>query len=347
MKWSRIRDNCLIESTGWRLDGFDLVTFVATCPSVRHSGMSVTAQAGASMVKSQRRRVRRRSNVEKPKVESSPRPAAPASNSDLEQQQSAASGHSFTMKRGGKWIVGTAASAAITTAVAFGITKAGENAAEPAVPIAINIVDDPALIDTFAETLQQMIVPAHPSTVQSVPQDNMCGGGLRNWALRLGGSDWKLTRFRLQLQGHSSKPVLISDMTAHVIGTREAPPSIVLECQPAGHMALRELSLDLDAVRPAVRYEVKGRKKPFGFTLNNNDEEVFDITAYTNRNVIVDWYLQIQLVVDGKQQIIDVQDHAKSFRTTAAAVSDRHRYAWSNGQWSDQKAFRLVTNPFG
>jgi hypothetical protein len=240
---------------------------------------------------------------------------------------------------------GTVLTAGVSTAVTLAVTRASERVAEPSIPIAVNVVDDPALIDAFADSLQQMLVPAHPASMIGQPRDDMCAGALRGWALGLNGSDWKTTRFQLQLQGHSSKPVLISGLSVRIIARRQPQPSVVLECLPAGHVSPRELSINLDAVHPTARYEEKGHKQPFGFTLNSGEQEVFNITAYTYQGIILDWYPQIQLVVDGKQQTVGVQDRGKPFHTTAIPVGSEHRYAWQPDGWTEERS-GTVANPF-
>jgi hypothetical protein len=243
--------------------------------------------------------------------------------------------------------MGTAATAAVTLIV----TMAGDKAVEPSSPIAVNLVADPAEIPAFADTLQQIIVPAHPAAPVAQPRQSMCAaGGFRDWAQRLGGADWKDTRLRLQMQGHSSKPVLVSTVTAHVLARRPAGESVVLECQPSGQLSPRAIALDLDADYPIARDVRDGRSEPFhGYTLNNGEQEIFDITASTSRPEVIDWYLQISLVVDGKAISVDVQDHGKPLHTTAVPVADEHRYAWrphSGSDWINQKTFQRVTSPF-
>jgi hypothetical protein len=296
-----------------------------------------------------RRRRNRQPGVNGPHI-SRPAPKEPAQ-ADSSDAAADYSGSSYNARRGAKWLTGTAATAALTAAVTLMVTKAGDKAVEPSSPIAVNLVADPAEIPAFADTLQQMAVPAHPAATVPQPQQNMCAaGGFRDWARGVGGADWKDTRVRLQLQGHSTKPVLVSGVTVHVLARRPAGQSVVLECQPSGQLSPRVMALDLDAGHPMARDVRDGRSEPFhGYTLNNGEQEIFDITASTSRPEIIDWYLQLSLVADGKAISIDIQDHGKPLRTTAVQVADEHRYAWrahGGSYWINQKTFQRVTSPF-
>jgi hypothetical protein len=257
------------------------------------------------------------------------------------------------MRRGGRSLTATAVTAAVTTAVALGVTKACDKVVDPASPIAVNLISNPADIPAFAGTVQQMQVPAHPSGPVPQPAQDMCGaGGFRDWAQHLGGTDWKTTVLRLQLQGHSAKPVLISAVTAHVLARHPAGDSVELECQPNGQLAPRVMSLDLDRDRPMAQDVRDGRPEPFhDYTLNKGEQEVFDVTAFTTRPEIIDWYLQIRLVVDGTAMSIDVQDHGKPLRTAAPPVADEHRFVWktlddNHNYWINQKTSQRVASPF-
>ncbi|WP_147312511.1 hypothetical protein [Thermomonospora umbrina] len=232
----------------------------------------------------------------------------------------------------------------ISAVVGVVVTMGGDEVIEGrSLPVAIRLHDDPAQIPAFSDTSMRMLVPARPQAAVPVPRRDMCSGGFRSWALRLGGSDSEETRVRLDLQGRSTKGVLISSLTARIVAVHPSPAVVGVGCDSAGSASPRDLSIDLDSARPTARYLVKGRREPFGFTLAKAETEVFNITAYTRRPVVIEWRLHLDLTVDGKSRPIEIDDHGKPFRTSAAPAE--RQYTWQYDGWHDHE--KPVADPFG
>ena len=290
------------------------------------------------MAKTRKRQVRRPASVKSSKTE----------------KQQTGSWHRRHIGR----LAAAGGAALLTAVIGVVVAKTGDRTVEeigkPSLPISINLVSDPADIPAFNDTGEYVLVPAHPGRTAAPPDGDPCSaeGGLRRWARPLGDIDSRQSRVRLALQGHSAKPVLVTGVYAHVLTRRPIQNLIELECLPAGQASPRDMLLDLDTGRPMARDVEGGKPVPFhGYTLNSGEQEQFDITAKTERPEVIEWYLRISLLVDGKVRNVDVQDHGQPLRTTAFPVPEVHRYAWDGqsqgGNWFDVKDSQVVANPFG
>ena len=108
-----------------------------------------------------------------------------------------------------------------------------------------------------------------------------CHASASGWASGLGGIDARKTEFRLVVQGNSSLPVVLDGMSARILRRVVISRPVPVECGTAGNATVRSNQINLDAHPPLADYRTAYGTKPFAFTLNKGDTEIFDITAVT------------------------------------------------------------------
>jgi len=202
-------------------------------------------------------------------------------------------------------------------------------------PIATDVIDNPSLIDTFSEAPQTILLPGVRNLRAANPPFPFCDQ-FRSWAIGLGGIDAGQTRFRLIVQGDSDLPVVLNGMSARIIrriSTRAA--SVPVECGTAGEVTVRSIQINLDASPPLADYRSAYGTKPFAFTLNKGETEIFDITAQSSLpNVVTEWDLVLNVTIDGNRQTYVIEDRGKPFETAGwTARATKGTYEWTTA-WS-------------
>jgi hypothetical protein len=184
-------------------------------------------------------------------------------------------------------------------------------------PVAINVVTNPATVDTWAEDVFHLVLPK--GAIPDGPPPLDCAAFL-DWARGRGALDQEQTRVRLIVQGTSDKGVLIESMRAHVIrrAATPEPAGTKMTCGGSqGRATPRRIAIDLDAARPMAvdASATEGKLPVFGFTLQPGETEIFDVVASTKGTV--EWLLRLDLVVGGERQGIEVTNRGANFVTTA------------------------------
>lgn len=225
------------------------------------------------------------------------------------------------------------ATAVISWAVAFYAPGVASHKTESP-PIVTDVQDDPFAVATFNNLSVQMFLPASAVSPRTRnPPINYCSG-FHDWGRRLGGADVNTTHVRLTAQGTTDSAVIITGLSARVLG-RKAVNGLNVECTSQGEAQIRVLTINLDSHNPYASYLMENRPSPFGFTLKKGETEVFDVTASTSSSEMTDWDLLLHLTVDGKEQSIEVQDRGKPFRTVG-----EHKGTWYDwiGSWSGNQS---------
>ncbi|MDN3293048.1 hypothetical protein QWM81_03100 [Streptomyces ficellus] len=184
-------------------------------------------------------------------------------------------------------------------------------------PIAVNVVNNPATVNTWSGEKFGFVMP---KDVTPVGQPSTDCGRMVDWVRRNRAADHQATRVRLVIQGATDKGVLIENLRAKIIrrSVKPEPAGIGFRCGGTqGEASPRQLVIDLDSEGRAADYaeKVPGQLKPFGFTLQKGETEIFDLAATTKGTV--DWVIQLDLVVGGERQTVEVNNRGKSFMTTA------------------------------
>jgi hypothetical protein len=184
-------------------------------------------------------------------------------------------------------------------------------------PVAVNVVANPATVDTWAEDVFGLVLPKGATPDGPPPVE--CAAFI-DWARGKGAKDQEQTRVRLVLQGISQKGVFIESMQARVmrrVATPE-PAGTTMTCGGAqGRATPRRITIDLDAARPTAvdASATEGKLPVFGFTLQPGETEIFDVVASTKGTV--EWLLHLDLVVGGERQSLEVTNRGANFVTTA------------------------------
>ncbi|MFI7282586.1 hypothetical protein ACIBOV_20235 [Micromonospora chersina] len=200
-------------------------------------------------------------------------------------------------------------------------------------PIAINVVSNPATVPAWGNDVFSFVMPTTARPATHPPLD--CPS-IVDWAHRNGGVDQETTRVRLVTQGLSDKGVLIQGMHARVLRRSERPdPSgASLTCGGGqGTVTPRQVAMNLDEAVPSAEYATKvdGRLPLFGFTLEKGETEVFELTATTKGTV--EWVIDLDLVVGGESQNVQVTNHGRPFRTTSFVSPHGYRVMAGTDHW--------------
>ncbi|NLU75660.1 hypothetical protein HCC61_23895 [Streptomyces sp. HNM0575] len=183
--------------------------------------------------------------------------------------------------------------------------------------VALNVVNNPATVNTWGTEEFGLVMPKGKTPTGQLPTD--CDRVI-DWARRNKAVDQEVTRVRLVIQGIADKGVLIEGLRAKILNRspKPTPAGVGLRCGGAqGEATPRQLEINLDAENRSAKYSTNtpGQLKPFGFTLEKGETEVFDLAATTRGTA--EWLIQLDLVVGGKQETVDVQNRGKPFETTA------------------------------
>lgn len=154
-----------------------------------------------------------------------------------------------------------------------------------------------------------------------------------DWLRRVGGIDHGETTLRLLLVGNGTAPVLIRDI--RVSSTRLEPYSETLvEYATAGALSSTILLFDLDVDDPdpweGVRSEFEAPKKvdetPYfdrvSIELAPGEHHDLLVVGQANR-FRVEWWLELHVLVDGKESVVRLDDNGTPFLTNGVA---RDRY---------------------
>jgi hypothetical protein len=123
--------------------------------------------------------------------------------------------------------------------------------------------------------------------------------------------------------------VLISNLVVRKKRTAPALQGTSVFCGSQGAAEIRPIFVDLD--RTPARVRVGSGRRPFGFTLARGETETFDIEAQTTKSY-VRWTLELDLIVGGHKQAIQVDDEGRPFETTA--LSRNASWSWFEDRWN-------------
>ena len=190
-------------------------------------------------------------------------------------------------------------------------------------PISYVVEDNPAKISSFNDFGQELMIPKE---TQIVGGPGRSCTNFHPWGTKLGGVPAERTYLRLVVQGRTPSAMLIAGMRAKVVERRRPLVGTQLTCPSAGDAEIRSMDIDLDGASTEAEYRTSKGIEPFGFTLAKDETEVFDIRAVTKK-CYCKWFLELDLVVDGKKSVQTISDNGRPFETTMR--SDSLRYEWN------------------
>lgn len=204
---------------------------------------------------------------------------------------------------------------------------------EGSTPFAVNVITNQAAIDTFSDSGFSEVIPQNIAR----PPDSITCLQLHDWAQARGGAQANVTRFRIIIQGRTDRALLLTSLHARIESTTQAKEAIGLSCKSAGEVAPRFLALDLDHPNKSATYKTKGAMKPFGFTLNKGETEIFDVVASTHSKNILTWNAVLTYTIDGEESQLVVEGGGRPFRTTGAPTSQHFAWSLATSKWEKDK----------
>lgn len=158
--------------------------------------------------------------------------------------------------------------------------------------------------------------------------------GRYEWATKLGGSPADATHARITVEA-LQPAVQLSDITIRVV--KRAPPmtGTHLTCGGKGEAStIRLLAVSLDDERPTVATtDGSGQPIPFHFSLNQTEQEVFELSAQTV-GCTCQWRVELVARRGDRSQKITIPPPSSPPFTTVSSLGSRS-YRWINGSWVD------------
>lgn len=220
----------------------------------------------------------------------------------------------------------TALAAIVTWAVDSAISQATKTS-PVAVSVQINDSQLPGFDDAPVSAIIPMIGKAEPVGPVSCPaffQEIKRGAAVPSPLL-----------LQLVVQSNTSQAVLIDNMTVKVVGRRPPVRGPLLKCTSQGVAQFRSINLNLDTPTRGAVYSVGKRYAPFGFTLQQGETEIFDVTATTTRSYVA-FDIDLSVIAGGKPRSITVTDDGRPFEVSASPAE-----AWT---WGDTDGWLSNSN---
>jgi len=213
-----------------------------------------------------------------------------------------------------KTLPGAVAAAVATAVIGAGVAYiapkildsiTGENS------IKIDVQTNPAKIDTFSDLSQAFIVPTGNKATGS-PGPGCTG--FTPWAVATGGIRAGRTDLRLVAQG-GDDPIFIGGIRARVLERDPPLKGTGYQCPSAGAVTIRDVVIDLDDPSPTGEVVAGNKTKSVSFTVGAGEQEVFDITAWT-QHCDCKWVLDLETTQNGSQNTVTVTNDGAPFETT-------------------------------
>jgi hypothetical protein len=204
-------------------------------------------------------------------------------------------------------VIAVVFTAAVSTTLAFYLPPLLRSASSGP-PVALTVIDNTAPPGAM--------VLAPSQTAQTWPPSGTCYG-FRDWALALGGIDAGNTDFQLVVQGKTREPVYVAGIRAVIVERLRPATGTLVHCPYGGRPPIYSVHIPLDT-SGAGEYIRRGKDAPFGFTVQNGESAVFNISASADHSRYI-WVLDVDLVVSGRHKILTIRDQNRPFDTTAVA----------------------------
>ncbi|MFF9090487.1 hypothetical protein ACF1BE_29660 [Streptomyces sp. NPDC014991] len=226
-------------------------------------------------------------------------------------------------------IVTTVVLGLVSWAVTYLTTKAESLTQSDEPLVTVSVETNPALVGAFEDKAMMGVVPVGTRSTRGP------GTGCQafhDWLISIGGVDAGDSKLQVAVQGAASQQVQINNMRVILLKREKPTPSVGLSCPSAGAANLRPITIDLDQAVPRARYQAKGRL--FGFTVNKGDIETFLVTA-TAKKARYTWYLELDVVSQGKKATVRVDNYGKPFITAPAPESLGWSWNYSDAWYPD------------
>lgn len=206
-------------------------------------------------------------------------------------------------------------------------------------------------VDILADTDQAVIWAGAPPWVgysyyfaAGLPGDEPPEAGFdwSAWAYKRAGVDVAITMLQVTIQAKLKSTVVLDAPIVRVVDRKPVEGGIVATCGAGGaDLHPRHFEVDLDTFDPPlVNYmneDLQVAPNP-GFPLAEGDVERFHIWAHARGSDLVEWTLELPVIVNGKRFIVPVQGPTDvSFRTlgSESGVDERLRAgdAWIEPDW--------------
>ncbi|MDG4797198.1 hypothetical protein [Micromonospora sp. WMMD1082] len=158
-----------------------------------------------------------------------------------------------------------------------------------------------------------------------------------------------VSRYRVTLTGNRKQPVHIDSMRAVVRGERPAPDGTLFNIPPEGGGPVDVVYLDLDSAdKNAVTVDERGNPTRRHFTDVENrfaaegEPLVFEVIGATNRPVLYEWELVLEVTQDGRQETMVVDlGSGEALRTIGWLAVPKYGARYSTDRGLNPKIIEL------
>jgi hypothetical protein len=156
------------------------------------------------------------------------------------------------------------------------------------------------------------------------------------WARALGAVDANETEVQLTFTAATDTTVVIDAFTARVAKRADPLPWTLVQCTTGGaDLTKRGVQIDLDSFDPPTTHFVDReheivRGAPT-ISVGPGEAEMFHVRARA-RSSYVEWTAEARLIVNGKRQVVRIDDNGKPFRTCSS--NGRPERWWTGGRWT-------------
>lgn len=213
-------------------------------------------------------------------------------------------------------------------------------------PITINVDIDPNIsagvpAETYPGTY---VVPLRASQLGQPPLiASACGRTLYNFAVGIGGAGAMMTNLRLTIQSQEESSVVLT-VRIKVLERHPIQRGTYLGCGHSGgdFAVARDVRASLDEQVPKLHYFVLDRevKSPFILSIKRGDAEIIDLHATASNGLYV-WEAEVEMVIEGRRQVIPVTNNGQPFRTSGVVKGSKLIYGpgsdsrWESVPWKE------------
>lgn len=232
------------------------------------------------------------------------------------------------------WLLSAAMTTLVTASVGLLVNRFGPGilerlSGEP--PLRFSVThEDPGDGSVFAFS---SVIPR-----SALPPPVGCGSQMDPWLAQNEAVDAGRSRLKIAVEGLNRSPVLIQTMRARIV-SRERPISgSVLTCATEGVLPAVEVGFNLDEASPVARALKKDGSlgSPYfesaGLTVAEGEHVILAITAFAE-GCFCKWVIELDVLVDGKQETLIVDDGGRPFETTATVTVPDRRIIMYAGEW--------------
>ena len=170
-----------------------------------------------------------------------------------------------------------------------------------------------------------------PNELTDPPSDTEESGKFWEWSRKNGGMDLYFSEFRLAVTARTV-PVIVQGIDVEIVGMFAPMTGVSVTRPVGGQMSIQGLYVDIEkrsvgaVVNPEDGVTVGKEQDDFAFSVAPGQTELFSIVGMSCH---CSWRLELNLLVDGKKNSVQLDDMGQPFVTLSSAKTTATDYRWS------------------